>query len=310
MTRVTRGAGRDGALSILRPLLIVGSHLQHEGDTVSLGAVMRLLGAERSQARELLDLLTCVGDEETVCYLPLSDDTDKAVLTSDTDYRCRELRLSHLETLALAAALDRVGLKPNDPPRKRIMARFACPNDQDVPTGEIARPDLPDNTAVLMRCALAIVTGRALAFAYRGTKDEAPRERRVRPRELRQNGEFWTLEAFDLDADGERTFFVSNMGLPTLLAAALPDGAEPADVDPERRVVTLRFSDRHLLDLLEWPGLEIVDERDGIVEARIPFYGGPWLVRRIASGGGSITTDDEKLTRLVKAYAKEQLERG
>ena len=232
------------------------------------------------------------------------------VLGSEPDYRCRELRLSHLETMALATALDRVGLEPTDPPRKRIMTRFAYPNDEDVPSGETARPDLPDDTAVLMRCVLAIVTGRALAFSYQGTKDDAPRPRRALPKELRQNGEFWTLEALDLDAEGERTFFVSNMSLPKLLGEALPGDATPTDTDPERRVVTLRFADRHLLDLLEWPDLEIVSEHDGTIEARIPFYGGPWLVRRIAAGGGSITTTDEKLSSLVKAYVESQLERG
>ena len=158
-----------------------------------------------------------------------------------------------------------------------------------------------------MRCALAIVAGRSLSFAYQGTKDDGPRERRVKPCELRQNGEFWTLEAIDLDADGERTFFVSNMGMPKLLDTHLPSETDAADTDPERRTVTLRFANPHLLDVLEWPDLEIVGETDGTIEARIPFYGGPWLVRRIASGGGSITTDDEKLAQLVRDYAKAQL---
>ena len=49
-------------------------------------------------------------------------------------------------------------------------------------------------------------------------------------------------------------------------------------------------------------------EHDGVVEARIPFYGGPWLVRRIASGGGTITTDDEKLALMVRDYARSLLE--
>ena len=307
MARVTRGAGRDGALAILRPLLVAASKLRRAGDRLTPATLAALVGTDRAEARELIDLLMDTGDEEVPFYLPICDDEVGIVLESDPDYVCRELRLSHLETMALAAALDRVGLEPKNAVRTRIVSRYACPDYEDVPSGEIARPDLPDDTTVLMRCALAIVLGRSLSFRYLGTKDESPRERRAKPKELRQNGEFWTLEALDLDADGERTFFVSNMSLPKLLDATLPSDAEPAEADPERRTVTLRFSDPHLLDLLEWPDLEIVDETDGVVVARIPFYGGPWLVRRIASGGGSITTDDERLTALVEEYVTELL---
>lgn len=307
MTLKTRGAGRDGALVMLRALLVSASRLQSAGDRLSVGALARLLGVGRTEARELIDLLLGAGDIDIPCYLPLLETENGIELGEDPDFRCCELRFSHLETLALAAALDRVGLEPSNPSRKRIMSRFAFPDDKDVPYGETARPDLPDDTAVLMRCALAIVTDRSLGFAYRGTKDAAPRKRRVRPRELRQNGEFWTLEALDLDADGERTFFVSNMSVPELLAWVSPDDAS-GDANPERRVVTLRFDDPHLLDLLEWPDLEIVGESDGAIEARIPFYGGPWLVRRIASGGGSITTDDERLSALVKDYVTSLLD--
>lgn len=303
MTLKMRGAGRDGALVILRMLLVAASRLKDTGDRLTPASLAKLLGTERAQARELIDLLLGAGDNDIPCYLPLLEDETGITLGKNPDYRCRELRFSHLETLALAAALDRVGLEAANPSRKRIMARFACPGDKDVPYGETARPDLPDDTAVLMRCALAIVTGRSLAFEYQGTKDAVPRERRVRPKELRQNGEFWTLEALDLDADGERTFFVSNMGVPELLADALPCEASESAADPERRTVTLWFSDPHLLDLLEWPDLEVVGENDGTIEARIPFYGGPWLVRRIASGGGSVTTDDERLSAMVKEYA-------
>lgn len=307
MTRATRGAGRDGALSIIRPLLVAASRLGHEGDRLTPKALAALVGTDRAGARELIALLMDTGDEEVPFYLPLHGNENGIALSSEPDYRCRELRLSHLETMALAAALDRVGLEPKNAVRTRIMSRYACPDNIDVPSGEIARPDLPDDTAVLMRCAMAIVLGRPLSFTYLGTKDDSPRERRAKPKELRQNGEFWTLEALDLDADGERTFFVSNMGLPKLLDAALPGDAEPTETNPERRTVTLRFADPHLLDLLEWPDLELVGEKDGVIEARIPFYGGPWLVRRIASGGGSITTDDERLSQLVKDFAKAQL---
>ena len=307
MTQVIKGVGRDGSFATLRTLLVLAARLQHEGDALSPATVMQLLGVSRADAAAYLSVLMDVGDEDTPCYLPLIEDENAVALASRPHRRCKDLRLSHLETMALAAALDTSGIKADNQLRARIMTVFAHPKDAGANFSETPRPSYPIPTDTLLRCAAAIVNKSAVTFEYQGTRDDAPRLRRVRPTTLNPNDGKWTLDAFDLDADGERTFYLANMEKLTLLDATLPGEAAPVAASHERRSVELRFSDRHMLDLFDWPDLEIVREDDDAILARIPFYGGPWLVRRIAAGGGSITTTDSELNALVRAYAENQL---
>ena len=309
MKRKGRGAGRDGILPQLRPLLAVAWRLQHAGDRLDYAKVTKFFGGNYNKAYQTLHSLMGVGDVNTPSYLPLSEDNNGVELVSEPDYRCHRLRLTRLETTALVAALDRAGLSPDNPSRERILACFGNPSGMGAASGSIARPDCPENISVLTTCAIGIVDKRDLVFAYQGTKDAAPRRRRVMPKRLHQNGELWKLDAYDYEADGERTFYLAHMNTVQLVSAPEEQAVEIDDAHSDRRVVTLRFSDKHLLDLFEWPGLKVVRERAGVVEATIPYYGGPWLVRRIASGGGSITTTDEALAEQVRTYAQELLEK-
>lgn len=307
MTQTIKGVGRDGSMPETKALLILASRLQKKGDAVSAAFVKRLLGITYPEAQKYIAMLLGVGDEAADRYLPLSGDEDGAVLASEPNYTCHDLRLSRLETMALAAALDLVGFASDNALRRRVMRCLASPVDSDDDFTEVARPSYPIPTDQLLRCAVAIVNQRALSFDYQGTRDSAPRGRRVKPTALNPNDGKWTLDAFDLDADGERTFYLANMGNLKLLDTALPLDAAPDSASERRRVVGLRFANRHMLDLFEWPDLEIVCEQDGAIEARIPFYGGPWLVRRIAAGAGSITTDDDELASMVRDYASSLL---
>ena len=307
MRRTGRGRGREGGRPQLRTLLAIASHLQHKGDALTINRIAKILGNNRAKAQEHIDLLMGVGDNDTPFYLPLLDNGSEVALARDPDYVCKKLRFSKPETAAFVAALNRVGLEEDDPLCRRIMDCFGSPEGLDDLEGTTARPNLPGNTVTLKRCKIAIESDKSLVFDYQGTKDSEPRERRVKPKRLHQDGELWKLDAYDYDADGERTFFITHMSTPQLLREPMLEEGPQDGSAANRRTVTLYFADKHMLDLLEWPGLERVSERDGVVEARIPFYGGPWLVHRIASGGGSITTDDEELTRLVKDYASGML---
>lgn len=303
MTQTIKGVGRDGSLPETKALLIIASRLQKKGDAVSAAFVKRLLGITYPEAQKYIAMLLGAGDENTGRYLPLSGDEDGVSLEADPGYACHDLRLSRLETMALAAALDLVGISSDNPLRKRVMRSHASPLDSDDIFSEAARPSYPIPTDLLLRCALAIINERPLSFDYQGTRDTAPRKRRVRPCALNPNDGKWTLDAYDLDADGERTFYLANIDNLTLLDTALPRDAAPNSASERRRIVGLRFADKRMLELFEWPDLEIVSEQDGAIEARIPFYGGPWLVRRIAAGGGSVTTTDAELASMVRDYA-------
>ena len=73
------------------------------------------------------------------------------------------------------------------------------------------------------------------------------------------------------------------------------------------QIVTVRVRDRRYLDLFHWEGLEVLDEQEEGVVARVPYYGGSWLVRHLAACAGTVQVSDVGLAAQVRAYAQSQL---
>ena len=66
----------------------------------------------------------------------------------------------------------------------------------------------------------------------------------------------------------------------------------------------MTFADERFLTLLPWHGLTVEGRgEDGLMRARVAYYGGDWLVRMLAACGGAATTDDPELAERVRAYA-------
>ena len=127
-------------------------------------------------------------------------------------------------------------------------------------------------------------------------------------------GGLWYLDAFDLVRRGERTFRCDRMT--KLGTSAVTEGGTQGD-GPRRdggitgtREVELTFTDPRLLEFFRWPALEVMAEGGGRTRARIPFYGGMWLIRRLAACGDGVIVDDEDLRRKVSDYATGLLGKG
>ena len=302
-----RGGGRKGSEELTRTLLALLGALDSEGDTITADAVASRLGISREKALRHIEMLCTVTNEQGT-YLPLyiSDDGSEVTLAFDGELRGRPCRLTVAETRAIAHALDRIGLATDDPTRVALRSSFSAnPADDGDVSRFLAGDGGPEETEAISVCAQALLDGVALSFPYRGVEDPMPRRRTVEPERLRHSGSHWYLDGYDLDRGGERSFRLDRMGTPSV-TDALPPSLEPRE--PVERDVELRFADRTYLDVLDWPDLHDLHEDDGVLVGSIPYYGGEWLVRRIAACGGSVTTDDFALAAQVRVWAMRTLD--
>ena len=311
MPRSSTAAGRRGALEEARELVTLVSSLSEAGDGLSVEAISSRLGVTRERARKLLSLVmsATAGD---AALLPLVEDGPEEVsLVSDDATRGRAVRLTRAEAVALATALERIGLDEDDPTRRAVeRALFASPVDE----ADVRRLLGTEGTAaggVLATCAAAINERRGVTFLYRGAEDHDAARRTVLPRGLRSEEGTWYLDGWDLDRRAGRTFRLDRMSdaEPTATTPqAAADAPEATPANETAREVTVTFFDASYLKTLPWHALTVTEQHDdGTVEARIPYYGGDWLLRMLTACGGTAITTDAALTASVRAYAQNML---
>ena len=300
------GAGRPGALDEARELVALVASLSEAGDALSADAVAERLGTDAEHAEKLVGLVlssTLVGGTG----LPLADEGGALTLVDSGGVRGRRLRLTRDETLALAAALERLGVPEDDPLRARLESSLSAePVDEDLVRRLMAGEGGGDGVAdALEACARARAARRALRFSYRKAADAPAERRRVLVTGLRSEDGAWYLDAFDLDRDDARTFRVDRMAEAELDERVEPPAATPSE---EPRTVTLSFSEPRYLTLLPWHDLRVTSAPGARpVVAETPYYGGEWLVRMLAACGGTARCDDPTLEAQVERYARGQL---
>lgn len=312
--RMTRGAvGRPSADLRTRELIALIGALRDQGSSITAGAISTRLGVSPERARELI-MLILTSCTSTSAQLPLgiSEDEDELVLCFARGVHGRPLRFTRGEAAAVEDALDLLGLPRDDALRDDVRAAYG-PSGVDELGAAASRERVDASLAhgqseILEACSHALIEEAGLAFGYRGGSAGAPERRHVKPLALRVESERWYLDAYDYDREAGRTFRIDRMADPHVT------GDMGAD-DPEAsfgatRHVRIAFADEHLLELLEWPQLVIEGRERGRLVASIPYYGGPWLARRIAACGGSATTDDEELVASVREVAASLLEQA
>lgn len=310
MARRKSAAGRLGGAERARELVALVASLDDAGDTISADAVAQRLGVSDEEAEELLDLVLMAGDDESGHLGVYLEDDNSLTLLSHSAVKGRGVRLTKAETVAVEAALTRAGLDEDDRLRKAVRGSLSSPS---VTQGDVERllstPASERESENLSLCASALAQGTGLAFSYRGLRDTAPRARRVQPRSLSQDESSWYLDAFDADARAARRFKLDRMDALELLDGPFAQADAPSAKEPARSL-TISFADKRYVKLLHWPGLEVIAQDERTLTARLPYYGGEWLLRMLAACGGCASTDDESVNAAAAAYAKGLLERG
>ena len=140
----------------------------------------------------------------------------------------------------------------------------------------------------------------SIEYHKEGTTGTEPRT--VEPYFIRSDGDHSLLEAFDCGRQAWRTFRIDRIKS----ARALADTFIPREHTErtEAGLATLVFANDTLPD--DWPGLK--KQRtlpDGRTEARIPWYGGLWLPKKIIAHADTIQAmSPPELVEAVASYAR------
>ena len=304
-------SGRKDSTERIRELVALLGSLSRAGDSVTIDAISSRMGISSDEATSLMDIVCQASGEESGGLLISMNDEETAYTLQYTNVRGRPLRLTRAETVALIHALDIVGVEEDDPLRIRLSDAFGSPGIDEAQVRQALGAAWGDEWHAwhhtLQTCAQSQVDVRSISFLYQGMRDSTPRRRNANVLHLVSKESGWYVEAIDLDINEHRTFRVDNMS-----AVELGDYLDPQDEDGvyvEPQMVTLHFHDAQYLTMFEWPGLRIIQTRNGITTCRIPYYGNrsSWLPRRIVACGGSLVSDDEDLMQRASYYASDLL---
>lgn len=310
-----RRAGRPGGLDEARELCALVASLSEAGDALTVDAVSSKLAVPTERARQLISLVLelTAGDE---LRLPLVEDErgEEVTLVFSGGVRGRRLRLTERETVAIAAALEHLGVNESDPLRRRIEGSLSdAQASRDVIERVAALLSLDEGGTAggssLIACALACARRHELGFIYRKAGGSTQERRLVAPQRMRHEEGTWYLDAFDLDRNEGRRFRVDRMEQvedrgPTRVC---PTG----DLEAGGRPVEVTFLDERYLSLLPWHKATVVGRDDeGHVRVSVPYFGGTWLPRMLAACGGAARTADEEISELTRRYARDELRAG
>ena len=296
-----RQVGRPKSGRLASEIIALLGGLTQDYDFLSRDAVAKRFSISGELADRLLDSLRELGGGEAYS-LPIagSEDDPDLALVEGARVRGGRLRLTRAETVALLAAFDRIGVGADSPVRQAVERTLASPG---VDAAEVTRESAPDSDgsslACLQACVEALVERRRLEISYRGAADAEPRTRRIDPLSIAQEDGVFYVDAFDLDRMAERRFRVDRMLSATDAGTAEDHVLEGGDTPR----TTVRFDDPSWLEILDWPGLEIVSEDGGSVTASLPRMNDAWLSRRIAACGGTAHALDEGLAQAAKDLA-------
>lgn len=298
-----RRAGRTGGVEEARELVTLVATLSDEGATLDVETIATRLGTTLDEARKLLSLiLTASTSDGDYLSLIENDDGTEVSLAFAEGMHGKRLRLTSREMLAVAAALDRLGVPADDPARTAITSSLSSAGlDEAMLRRMLAQTPTKNDSAVLKACAKARCDRCDLVFTYRHVGESNRDERCVAPLAVRLEDDAWYLDGFDRVRGGQRTFRVDHMSDALVVASA---GRVSEEKNEPSREVRITFRDEHYLTLLHWKHLEIISREDGVVSARIPYFGGMWLPRMVAACSGTATTDDQEINNLVVELCK------
>jgi predicted DNA-binding transcriptional regulator YafY len=270
------------------------------GKRVPLADIRRDLGLSRTETQADLSLLNLVNHGGGTYLLNAEIDGDAVVVDREPggEAMAGPARLSPLMARALLLALDVVG--PALPSETRadldsVRTNVEASLGGAALPGSIEMGDLvPADSDIVGTLNRALRDRLVVRLRYYTPSREVLTERRVEPSLLYHSGDAWYLEAYCLQAGGQRTFRLD------LIRSAVAAGdtfetrpemdltahhAGPLDVTrPRASLAWVRFP-RHQQHLLEEQGFDVVVEDDSAT-ARIPYFDERWLIREVMRHGG------------------------
>ncbi len=291
------------------------------GGRVPLSNIGRDLGLSREETEADLSLLNLVNHGGGTYLLSAEIDGDEVVVDREPggEAMAGPARLSPLMARALLLALDVVGhALPSETRADLDSVRAGV----EASLGGIALPGpvemgdlVPADSDIVGTLNRALRDRRIVRLEYYTPSREALSGRLVEPGLLYHSGDAWYLEAYCLQADGQRTFRLDLMRS----AVATDDTfvtrpemdlsahhAGPLDVTrPRASLAWVRFP-RHRQHLLEEQGFDVVVEDDSAT-ARIPYFDERWLIREVMRHGGEAELLEPESLRERTAVTAEDL---
>jgi proteasome accessory factor C len=228
------------------------------------------------------------------------------------------LRLTAVESRALATALESVGVDPAGALARRLADVAAAGPDLT----EVARTVRTayahgGHAAVIASLSAAASEQVSVCVGYEGT-DGTAKSVVVRPYTLYLWRGVWYLLCHSEEASAERTLRIDRItsvvstGQRFQRPRDLPaDPAPLPDLEALPRA-TIRFAtDDPSLTEREWPGARFERREDGTVDASVPFAGTGWLARKVAAGLGSAEAlCPPELRTAIARFAREALDKA
>ena len=304
---VRKRAGRKGSVATTRQLVALACSLTREGEVIKAEDIASTLGISYDDARHLIALVS-LGSGESIAYLPviLSDDDDEVSLMEGARLSSRRIRLTKAETMALMAALAKLGIEADDPLVEALSRAYATPSAlSDELSRSIDQTQSIAGADVLKQCHDAISTGCGLRFQYQPVTGEEPSMRDVVPQRVHHKDGNWYLDAYDLMRCGQRIFRVDRMSDVEKTAASEIPSSATATTDPT--LVIVRFDDPRFLTLFPWDDLQVVATDGPTTTVRMPDYDGDWLARHLVACMPHVRVSSPELAKQMQAYAGDYL---
>lgn len=296
-------AGRKGSIATTRQLVALACSLTREGEVVTAENIASTLGISYDDARHLIALVS-MGSGESIDYLPviLSDDDDEVSLMEGAQMSSRRIRLTKAETMALMAALAKLGIEADDPLVEALSHAYATPSAlSDDLSRSIDHSQPIAGVDVLKQCHDAINNSSGLRFRYHPVSGEEARMREVVPQRVHHKDGNWYLEAYDLVRCGQRIFRVDRMSDVEETEAAEVPGAAGNVTEPT--LVVVRFDDPRFLTLFPWDELQVISAEGAVTTVRMPDYDGDWLARHLVACAPHVRVSCPELAKQMQGCA-------
>ena len=310
--------GRKNISSAVYKLILLASALRESFDAVELSAVQSRFGISSEEAAILMELLQLT-DENGYLPLPLTGDQDTLTLVGESPFTARRLVLTDEETLALKEAFTALALPQESVFWSLLKPPYTRSSSPDGSSVSLVSKSHSKEVNAFLTCSNAIAESQVISFDYRseasvaearGDRDTAISQREVLPYKLSYGENGWLIEGVDLNLEQQRVFRVNRMSCIETQSASfehrkLAERVQDSAMQEKSQLVELTFFDKNALTHYSWPGLKTVGSQRNAAEikATIPYYGGTWLLQRLLTLKGKVTTKDKAVMHAMRTYA-------